>query len=132
MRFARTVLLAAIVVIASAVSVPAQATPPHERPAACFSAGRFRSWRAPNARTIYILVGRHRYYRLDLAGTCPLLLAPGARLVTKFFGSEQVCSPLDWDLAVSLGLEGREPCIVESMTQLTPAQVAGIPKSRRP
>src|SRR5262249_53873926 len=94
----------------------------------CFSARDFENWKAPDAKTILIRVNTNRYYRLDLAGKCPGLLSPGAFLVTKFHGSDWICSPLDWDLKVAeQGTGISSGCIVKSMTELSPAEVSAIP-----
>jgi len=127
------VLLPVFCIAIAGCASRARATRPAAEAPSCFSAGQLRSWKAANTRTIYLLVGADRYYRLGLASACPLLLAPGTHLVTRLRGSEQVCSPLDWDVAVSEGAEeGSERCIVSSMTALAPRQVAAIPRRFRP
>jgi hypothetical protein len=108
---------------------PAAAAKPHS----CFSGRDFENWKAPDAKTIYIRVRMHDYYRLDLSGSCPALLWPDSHLITKFHGTDTVCSGLDWDLQVSQGMHSiAEPCIVKSMTALTPDEVAAIPKKFKP
>ena len=118
-------------VVAPFVVVPAlgQPTPARE----CFSVTEFGNWRAGDARTIYISVRPNKYFRLDLKSQCPLLLAPGARLLTTFLGPDLICSGLDWDLRVSGGIGSiDEPCIVGAMTKLTPAEAAALPKAMKP
>jgi hypothetical protein len=75
-----------------------------------------------------------KYYRLDLAGTCPALRQPDAHLITHTRGPDTVCAAIDWDLKVSEGASFRfsEPCIVKTMTLLTPGEVAAIPKEFKP
>ena len=132
MRALRVLLPVLCIAVAGCAS-HARASRPAAEPRSCFSAGQLRSWKAANARTIYLLVGADRYYRLRLASACPLLLAPGTHLVTRLRGSEQVCGALDWDVAVSEGPEeGSERCVVSSMTELAPKQVAAIPRPLRP
>ena len=100
---------------------------------ACFFSRNFEQWRAPDANTILIRVGVNRFYRLDLAAPCPTLQFPNSHLVTVFRGSDTVCSPLDWDLRVAQYPAGvTEQCIVRSMTQLTPEEVASFPPRFRP
>jgi hypothetical protein len=101
----------------------------------CFLMSQMQDWRAPDARTIYIRVNVRDYYRLDLSGECPELTAPDAHLITKTRGSDWVCSAIDWDLRVGEGGPPGgfvTPCIVQSMTKMTPAQVAAIPPKSRP
>jgi hypothetical protein len=101
---------------------------------ACFSIRDFHSWKALDARTLYIRVATRRYFRLDLETSCPLLLSPNSHLITKWRGSSWVCSPTDWDLEVSddptRGFAS--PCIVRKMTALTDSEAAAIPRKYKP
>jgi hypothetical protein len=101
---------------------------------ACFSASDFRSWRAPDSKTMYVRAGFRDYYRVDLYGTCPALTRGNSFLITTFRGPATICSNLDWDLKVAEtgGAPIAVPCIVEKMTPLTPAQAAEIPEKYRP
>ena len=115
--------------IAPALAQPAQA--PHRNQ--CFMVSQFENWRAPDRRTINIRVRGNHYFRLDLGYECFPLRSPGARLITTFRGSNTVCSPLDWDLRVSEGIGSpSEPCIVKTMTELSPAEVAALPPKAKP
>ena len=99
----------------------------------CFFSSQFESWRAPDAKTIFIRVNHHNYYRLDLANACSALLWPDAHLITKVHGPDTICSPLDWDLKVGQGFPSiPEPCIVKTMTKLSPAEAESIPKKFKP
>ena len=114
----------------------APAQPPAPQPAphnACFFSTQFQNWKAPDPGTIFIRVNMNRYFRLDLSGTCETLMWPDSHLITHVRGSDSICSAIDWDLKVSNGPDGiAEPCIVRTMTELTPAQVAAIPPKFRP
>lgn len=122
------VLAAAASMALAADSAPQSAKSPH----ACFSAANFRAWKAADGSTIFVRASRHRYYRLDLMGVCPQLTMPGARLITIFTGSRQVCSARDWNLRVAGPGMPAILCQVRSMTPLSPAQVAAIPGDERP
>ena len=99
----------------------------------CFFSRDFESWKAPDAKTIYIRVGLRRYFRLDMAGKCPDLTSPDAYLVTIFRGSDTICTALDWDLKVATqGINVPVGCIVKTMTELSPAEVAAIPPKFKP
>jgi hypothetical protein len=99
----------------------------------CFFVNQFYSWKAPDARTIYVRIFPRRYYRLDLAGSCFVLRSPGAYLVTEFRGTGTVCSALDWDLHVAASnLDIPQPCIVKAMTELSAAEADAIPKRNKP
>ena len=119
----------AILILAAMAIAPAGAQPAGQ----CFSTTEMGNWRAADAGTLYIRVRMNQIYRLDLKGRCTLLTAPGARLITTFRGSNLICSPLDWDLKVSAGIGSNvEPCIVKTMTQLTPDEIKALPKKITP
>ena len=125
--------LCAATVLFLSTSVVAADPATAAKPSGCFFARDFESWKAPDAKTIYIRVRMHDYYRLDLEGSCPALLWPDSHLITKFQGTDTICSRLDWDLKVSQGMHGiSQPCIVKSMTALTPAEAASIPDKFKP
>jgi hypothetical protein len=94
----------------------------------CFYANQWTSWKAPDDHTIYLNVG-NRVFRLDIAGSCPTLRT-GATLITHSH-SAQLCSAIDWDLKVRSG-GMTSGCIVSNQTQLTPDQIAALPKNARP
>ena len=125
----------ALAVLASAaalITAPAAAQPA-ARAGQCFNTIELGNWRAGDASTLYFRVHMSKIFRLDLKGRCSLLTSPGARLITTFRGSSLICSPLDWDLKVSDGIGGNEePCIVKTMTQLTPEEAAALPKKITP
>ena len=135
MRPATTLWLAAAV-LASGMSLFTAATAQAPAPAprnACFYSTQFQNWKAPDPKTIFIRVNMNRYFRLDLSGTCETLMWPNSHLITHVRGSDSICSAIDWDLKVSNGPDGiAEPCIVKTMTELTPAQVAAIPPKFKP
>ena len=108
--------------------------PAHAQPARqCFNTFEMGNWRAADASTLYVRVHMNKIYRLDLKGRCSLLTAPGARLITTFRGSNLICSPLDWDLKVSTGIgNDQEPCLVKTMTPLSPDEIKALPKKDTP
>ena len=121
---------AATLAIASAAAQPAAAP---DRSGQCFTSNQFENWRAADARTIIIRVRGNHYYRLDLGGQCPGLMTPNPHLVTNFRGSNMICSGLDWDLKESAGLNGPvEPCVVRTMTELSPGEVSALPPKAKP
>ncbi|HWA90985.1 MAG TPA: hypothetical protein VG889_13180 [Rhizomicrobium sp.] len=121
-------MLRAILVASLLMTAPALAG------GSCFSIREFHGWRAPDAKTIYIRVAQTRYFRLDLGASCSQLTFPGAHLITETRGPDLMCSGIDWDLAVSTGTPGSIPmhCIVKQQTELTPDEVAAIPKQFKP
>jgi hypothetical protein len=120
---------------ASAVGLPSQAQNPKpaEKHDGCFFSNQFESWRAPDDKTILIRVGLTRYYRLDLSASCSGLTSPGARLISRLHGSGLICKPIDWDISLEESTGGfGHGCIVKSMTELAPDEVASLPSRYRP
>lgn len=98
----------------------------------CFWARDWQGWKSPSPDVIYIRVRTHDVYRLDLAASASDLSWPNQHLISKFHGSDVVCSPLDLELYVSDGHGMREPLFVKSITKLTPEEAAAIPPKFRP
>lgn len=136
-RLSIGVVLLTAILLGTAAAVADQPAAPKAkaRLGRCFFARDWQSWKsAPDAKSILIRVDPKRYFRLELSSRCPSLTWPDARLITVFHGTDSVCDALDWDLRVSEGPPGGivEPCIVKRMVELTPKEVAAIPKKQRP
>lgn len=138
-----TTVLSATLGIASAFArapVPTDTTAPPRFFAAatdstqtpCFSRQAWRGgWRtSPDARTLYIRVGRS-VYRLDLAGSYSLLKDPFSVLINRD-SANTICTPLDFRLTVSNRVGAVQTPIVRRMTRLTPQEVEALPKKLRP
>jgi hypothetical protein len=126
-------LLALLLCCTIGSAAEAQPATPERGPSKCFFANQFEGWKAPDDKTLFIRVTPHRYFRLDLAGTCSSITFPGSHLVTVFHGSDAVCTALDWDLKVVQSPHGiAEACIVKSMKELTPEEAAAIPPRFHP
>jgi hypothetical protein len=138
MKSLSTIVLAMLGLTAAGLPCAAQpggsATPPSSPASTCFYINQFNGWRAPDDKTIFIRVNLDRYYRLDLSGTCAMLKFADSHLITKTRGPDTVCSAVDWDLSVAQSSPGSipEPCIVKTMTLLSPAEVAAIPPKYKP
>lgn len=134
----RRTLAIVAAVLGFAIAIPqalAQPTsPPATKGAQCFSTRNFETWKALDDKTLYIRTSGRRYYRLDLAASCPRVTAPSVHLITKWTGSTWVCSALDWDLRVSEepGNRFQSACIVKTMTPLTESEAAAIPRKFKP
>lgn len=123
-------LTTAIVFGASAASAQPVSAPPSN---SCFFINQFQTWKAPDDKTMFIRVGSNRYFRLDMAGSCSALKGINPHLITRFSGTNSICSKLDWNLKVARA-PGSPPeaCIVSAMTELTPEEVKAIPKKFKP
>ncbi len=127
------ILLAAVGLFAISSPAISQPASSGRMPPRCFFSNQFQNWTAPDKNTIYVRVGLHHYYRLDLAAPCQRLTWPGAFLITKLHGSNSICTALDWDLHVATSWRDiPEACIVKKMTALSPDEAEAIPKSSRP
>ena len=120
--------VAALTATGLAVAQPQQ----HAKPMQCFYSNEWSSWKAPNEHVMYVRVSGNRIYQLDFASSCRMMTEPDAHLITKFEGSNSICTPLDIDLKVADTGGIPEPCIVSGLSQLTPDQIAQIPKKDLP
>jgi hypothetical protein len=130
----RRSVAASAATLLSLAAASAVATLPSTASAAggsCFYTSQWQGWRATDDRTLYIRVRMRDIYRLDLANSC-MIRSPGVHLTIKVRGSMSICSPLDLDLRVSQGRHFSTPCIVKTMTKLTPEEAAALPKAARP
>ena len=134
----RRILAIVAAALGFAIAIPQalaqSSSPPATKGTQCFSTRNFESWKALDNKTLYIRTSGRRYYRLDLAASCPRVTAPSVHLITKWTSSTWVCSALDWDLRVSEEPDSRfqSACIVKSMTPLTDAEAAAIPRKFKP
>jgi len=129
-RRALCTLAAAAAAMACADAAPAQ---PHgDANSNCFRLSMLSDYRGASDKVLYLRVGVSDFYRVDLANRCLSLPYEGNHLVlTPTPGADLICHPLDLDLKVSEN-GVREPCIIKSITRLTPAEAAAIPKKVKP
>jgi hypothetical protein len=130
--FRSSLALAAVLAAACNAQADAQTSPAAPTHSSCFFVNQFYNWKAPDSRTIIIRVNMSRYFRLDLAGTCPGVTYPDSHLIMNVHGPDTICSAVDWDLKVNQMNGIPTPCIVKTMTEMTPAEIAAIPKKFRP
>ena len=122
---------------AAALAAPALAQEP-AKPAGpsnqCFRMSQIDNHTKGDNQTLYLAVRNNKeFYRLDMSGSClagvsssdPLVLTPTA-------GTDLICRPLGLDLKVRMGGGGLTPCIIKSITRLTPEQVAALPPKVKP
>ncbi|HZC17351.1 MAG TPA: hypothetical protein VE309_11370 [Caulobacteraceae bacterium] len=118
----------------AAATILGLAAPALAQGQSCFFVSQWdHGWKAADDHTIYLGVSAgRRIFRLDLAGSCPGLTSPSARLITGSF-TDTYCTALEWNVSVRLYPSGVPVrCIVSKMTQLTPAQAAALPKNLQP
>lgn len=127
-------LLVGMALMLGAVSVRAQTGDDTAAPIQrdCFRLNDWRGWKAPNADQIYLKVGMHQVYRLDLSYGSNFLRAPGMHLVTKVHGSDIICSPVDLDLSLASYPGIPEHLFIKTITKMTEAEIAAIAPEDRP
>lgn len=126
--------LAAAFAAGSALAAPAAPAPSKDaaKGRQCFFSRDWNGWKAPDDKTIIIRVGLHDYYKLGLTNRCPELKDPSARIISIVRGSSSICGPLDLDLKVATSPGFATPCLVKSMTKMTPEEVKATPKKFLP
>jgi Family of unknown function (DUF6491) len=106
------------------------AADPHPR---CFSVTEMNGWRSPDGKTIYLRTGTNRYYRLELARQCSTLTSINPHLVLTNRQGNLICSALDLDVKVGESPAGIvEPCLPKSLTELSAAEAAALPRDAKP
>lgn len=104
----------------------------------CFRTREITNHRIADDHTVYIEVARRDVFRLEMVGHC--LAGTGGTdplVIREPTGVPYACRPVDLDISVARGLGGlasggTTPCIVQSMSRLTPAEVAALPPKDRP
>jgi len=114
---------------ASPASPPAKAAAGAGRQ--CFRPHDINGFNAPNEHTLYVRVGIHDIYRLDLMGDCGELTFRQSIGLETFPGLGWVCSPLDATVVYrETGIPER--CPVTAIHKLSADEIAALPKRDRP
>jgi hypothetical protein len=99
-------------------------------PQQCFRVSDIQNSIQVNETRLNIVTYDHRYIRVDTKGRCfePPYIDP---YVVTVRGPDMICGPIDMDL--SAGPAGfKTPCIVDKISQMTPTEVAALPKKEKP
>ena len=128
---ARYLIAAAAAVLGLAGAAHAADAPAKTPAPACFFSSNWDGWRSPDEKTIYFRVNVRDIYKVDLSFGSSLLMWPDSHLISRIRGTNEICQPIDLDLAVAQdGI--RDPLFVKAITKLTPEQIAAIPKKDLP
>lgn len=101
-------------------------------PPMCFRTSDIRNHTVGDDSTLYINVSGRAVYRVEMAGACLAGATSSDPLVMRLPpGSPVACRPIDLDISISKGGIA-SPCIVRSLTAMTPDQVAALPPRMRP
>ena len=99
----------------------------------CFRSTEIRGHTIADASTMLIDVRGREVYRVGVGGRCFAGATASDPIVTRSPpGSQTICRPIDLDLAISVGGFPATPCIVNSITRLTPEEAAALPKKLKP
>ncbi len=96
----------------------------------CFFSRDVRGFAAPDDKTLYLRVRAKDIYRLDMKGRCPELDWEH-KIAIDSRGSSSICGAIDVTVLVKTPI-GVSRCSVETLTRLTPEEVAALPKKSRP
>lgn len=132
----RRVLLSALLmgaILGPAAMVTAQAAPDTaaKPKRACFYSEDLRNFREVDDRTVNLLAGAKQVFQVKLLGDCPDLRTATAIGVKTAMGQGFICDGLDIDL-ITPSPTGPRMCPVTSMRQLSPQEVAALPKDQQP
>lgn len=94
----------------------------------CFLTRDVRNHTVADDRTMYIDVNGRAVYRISMSNNCLAAVTSSDPYVLRDrAGMGRVCHKLDFDVSV----QGSR-CIVDSVTKLSPAEVAALPRRVRP
>lgn len=120
---------------ASALASDEATAPGATRPKrACFYSHQVNGWREDRASrhdAVYLDVGSHDLYRLEMLGPCFGIDDATVIGVETRSGFGQICDGLDVVL-ITQGPIGRDRCHVGKITRLTPEERKALSAKRRP
>ncbi len=123
----------AVALAVALVSTAANSAPDQKSHEACFASSRWQGWSAPgNGDFLYLRVGMHEIYRVDLTPGSHVRKDGDRFLINRVRGSDWICSALDLDLTLSDHQGFREPLIARALRKLTPEEAAAIPRKDLP
>jgi hypothetical protein len=113
-----------------AASAAAQQSTPGARQ--CFSSSSIRAVQPVGDRQVNVRVNTRDVFRIDLSDSCPGLRQPQRIIdLSPVASGVSMCSGADIRLGVIVDGFRRE-CFIESVTKLTPDQIAALPNRERP
>ena len=116
---------------AAALTTHATAAQPAKGVRACFHSDDIRNFRAVDDRTVNLLANGHDVFQLKTLGDCPDLKFANSVGVKTVAGDSFVCDSLDIDL-ITPSPVGPRTCNVTGMREMSPQEVAALPKNQQP
>jgi hypothetical protein len=120
----RLVLAGLTVAAALGVALSASA---QSKDGQCVRTQFLRNHTIGDSHTLYFDYDGRDVVKLTTGGNCLAAATSSDPLVLKDRSAGQLCRPIDWDIRVR-GV----PCIITGMSKLTPAEIAALPKGKRP
>ena len=101
-------------------------------PGPCFLSYQWQGWSSPSPDVLYLRVNLHDIYKVTLSAGSSQLQNPSVHLVSIVRGGSRICSAIDLDLKIADSSGFKTALIADSLTKLTPEEIAAIPKKYRP
>src|SRR5688500_5564165 len=97
-------------------------------PGQCFRTADIRAHTVGDDQALYLRVGRNEVWRVGMRGGCLAGSTSSDPLVIRNPpGRARVCAPLDFDVGISRFGSPAIPCSVDSIYQLSPAEIDALP-----
>jgi hypothetical protein len=97
----------------------------------CFKRRDVHNHTVGGPKTLYLDVSGSGVYRIEMSNSCLAAATSSDPLIfNNQTGAQSVCKPMDLDITVAAA--GPSKCIVSSISKLSPAEVAALPKKMRP
>lgn len=93
----------------------------------CLRTQWLRNHTVGDDHTLYFDYNGRAVYRLTSSNNCAAAASSSDPIVLRDRGQGMMCSPIDWDVSV----RGTR-CIITGVSKLSPAEVAALPKGKRP
>ena len=117
----------------AAAAAPAYATPAAYSGGSCFYTRDIRNHTIGGPHTIYLNVNGRQVFRVEAGNDCAAGAVSSDPLVIRNEPAGiSVCKPIDFDVAVHMTGGFSNRCIVTSITPMSPAEVAALPRKLRP
>ena len=99
---------------------------------ACFRLSQIQSTRPDGDKVVYAKTNGGEVYRLDMKFQCAALRNDNGLVLEPFGGTDVICHALDLDVSARNLSGPPTPCALDSITKLTPAEIAAIPSRAKP
>ena len=115
----------------SATSVEGSDAAASAKAGQCFMRRDVRNHTVGDSKTLYLDVNGRQVWKVQMSNSCLASAVSSDPLIFRNdTGGQSVCKPIDLDITVSAG--GPSRCIVSSISRLTNAEIAALPKKMRP